>query len=979
MSSIKFKKIFFLFLISCFHIHLIFCQEYNYTNYDVKDGLAGSTVYSMVQDKDGFMWYGTETGLSRFDGTHFKNFYVSDGLPDNEILNLFVDSKNRIWIVPFKNSICYYWKGKIHNQENDSLLKQLKFSSELVSVKEDRLGNILVAEKHILYLITAKNKILKINNYEGKEFTIDKASVSNTGDFEICTFSPNVAQRSLAKVDSDRMSLLSKSVLPINDLYQLDYLSSRLEILHDKNSVHIVYRDNNTESVIGLSHGFINTSHINDSMITLNTVNETYLFNIETKKITDTFLWHRAINVVAEDAEQNLWFSVPGTGVYRLASGGFLNYSAQQQSKSVSSIQKFDSVIYAGSDDFYLWTLNTNNKKIKARHIWKGPTRGRITALIKADKNSLIAGTDNGIFRLKNFVIKDSSTFKAIKSILPESRDEMIVSASDGVWEIKLLDFKKMDRIWKERATCAFKNNGVAYIGTLNGLYALDSNKKITYLGNDHQIFQNRINAINSSIDGTLWVATNGGGIAAYKKNKIVLNITQKNGLTSNICRNLFISPDAVWVGTDKGLNKISFDDTSYHIVTFTRADGLSSDIINAIYTDGKNIYVGTPEGLTYFDENKISKKSICYLHITSISTASGELSTDATDFTLKHNDNQVTFQFVGISYKSAGKITYQYRLLGLDTNWIMTNETSLTYPSLSSGKYQLQLKAVNKFGVQSNLLQIRFAISKTLFEKNGFRLLLIAFLVLSIWLLVGYRVNRIKRREDEKSGTTKKIAELEQMALKSQMNPHFIFNCLNSIQHYVIDKDIVGANDFISKFSRLIRLTLDNSSKTDIRLADEIDYIRTYMELEQKRFEDKFIFEIVSNGINTQDYFIPPMILQPYIENAIRHGVRYRGDGKGKIMIKMEKSADHLVCCIIDNGIGRKLSQEYKSKNPIEYQSKGMQLTAKRIEMFNKLHVSKISIKINDLEDDVHHEPLGTEVVICFPLHEVQKFNIET
>src|SRR5579871_2764170 len=112
-------------------------QEYNYTHYDVKDGLAGSTVYSIVQDKDGFMWYGTETGLSRFDGTHFKNFYTSDGLPDNEIIKLFVDSKNRVWIIPFKNSICYYWKGKIYNQQNDSLLKKINFVEGLALINED--------------------------------------------------------------------------------------------------------------------------------------------------------------------------------------------------------------------------------------------------------------------------------------------------------------------------------------------------------------------------------------------------------------------------------------------------------------------------------------------------------------------------------------------------------------------------------------------------------------------------------------------------------------------------------------------------------------------------------------------------------------------------------------------------------------------------------------------------------------------------
>src|SRR5215467_10674086 len=111
-------------------------QEYSYVHYDVKDGLAGSLVYCGVQDHDGFLWFGTETGLSRFDGTHFQNFTTKDGLPDNEVLRLFVDSKNRVWIMPFRNSICYYYKGKIHNQSNDSVLKKIKPAAEIIGMTE---------------------------------------------------------------------------------------------------------------------------------------------------------------------------------------------------------------------------------------------------------------------------------------------------------------------------------------------------------------------------------------------------------------------------------------------------------------------------------------------------------------------------------------------------------------------------------------------------------------------------------------------------------------------------------------------------------------------------------------------------------------------------------------------------------------------------------------------------------------------------
>jgi len=972
MSILRFLKSFLLASISIFISISIKCQEYNYAHYDVKDGLAGSTVYSEVQDHDGFMWFGTETGLSRFDGTHFKNFYTGDG-PDNENIKLFIDSKNRVWIIPFKNSICYYWKGKIHNQENDSLLRQLKISHELVSVIEDRHGNILIAEQHRLYLISPSWKITAINNFQGLSFSVMKTGIDISGRFEIATTLTSHGFF-LATVNEQKL-VLNRDITSFGgNSYSSLYLKPGLEIMQKENWLYFSYEDSRNDFKLALPDGFISMSEINDTSISFNTIHGALFFNTQSKKITDTFLRHQTINAVTEDNEGSFWFSLLGKGIYRLASGRFLNFSALLQNRSVFSIQKQGSVLYAGSDNFNLFLLNTKNNTVRLRKISKGITRGRIISLIVRDKN-IIVGTDNGLFRFENFVMKDSLKDFAVKSAFLNSGNKVIISASQGVYDVSLDNFLRQDTIWEERSTCAYKKAGFFYIGTLNGLYSVDTIKKITYLGNADKIFQNRINSISESKDGALLVATNGSGIAIYKGNKVIFNITERDGLTSNICRNIFVVPDGLWVGTDKGLNKIIFSDTAYHIKTFTQVDGLSSDIINAIYADGNDIYVGTPEGIDFFDETRISKKSICNLRITSLIVGRNSMQADTTAFTLQHSDNNIEVSFIGISYKSAGNISYQYRLLGSDTAWQTTNQTSLNYPSLSSGKYELQLKAVNKFGVQSNLVKFKFTISKRLQEKTWFRLLFIASLIALIWLLMSYWIKIIKRRENEKSETLRKISELEQMALKSQMNPHFIFNCLNSIQHYVIDKDIIGVNDFISKFSRLIRLTLDNSSKTDISLAEETDYIKTYLELEQKRFEGKFSFEIIQEGINYNDYFIPPMILQPFVENAVRHGVRYRNDGQGKIIVKINKEVEYLICSIRDNGIGRKLSWENKSKNPVEYQSKGMELTSRRIAMFNMAHASKISIRINDLEGE-NQKPVGTEVVVWFPLKEVRKFN---
>jgi LytS/YehU family sensor histidine kinase len=237
----------------------------------------------------------------------------------------------------------------------------------------------------------------------------------------------------------------------------------------------------------------------------------------------------------------------------------------------------------------------------------------------------------------------------------------------------------------------------------------------------------------------------------------------------------------------------------------------------------------------------------------------------------------------------------------------------------------------------------------------------------------VDRRIKKLRRQNDEKMQINNRMTELEQMALKAQMNPHFIFNSLNSVQQYVIDKDLLGANKFITEFSRLIRLTLDISSKTKISVYEEISYLATYLELEKTKFEDKFSYSVVvSPDIDTSDWFIPPMILQPYVENSIRHGVRYRHDKEGYIRVSFRMDEQYLICEVEDNGVGRKKAGQYKSAMPIEYQSKGMTLTAKRIEMLNKNNGAPVLIEIEDLGQD--NMAAGTKVTLRFPLGDASR-----
>jgi LytS/YehU family sensor histidine kinase len=276
---------------------------------------------------------------------------------------------------------------------------------------------------------------------------------------------------------------------------------------------------------------------------------------------------------------------------------------------------------------------------------------------------------------------------------------------------------------------------------------------------------------------------------------------------------------------------------------------------------------------------------------------------------------------------------------------------------------------AINKFGIWSQQVSVHFIVITPFWKTAWFYgLCIITFLILT-WLFLSWRIQRLRRRQEEKDQLSKKMAELERMALQAQMNPHFIFNCLNSIQQYIFDQDIFAANKYISGFAKLIRGTLQNSTQAHIPLADEIAYLSAYLSLEKLRFKEKMDYSIeidpsVKEG--EKDSMIPPMLIQPYVENSMRHGLRHKTDGQGHILVRFMFLEGNLAVLIEDNGVGRDKAARYKTREHIEYQSKGMSLTADRIRLINSVYGDNIRVDVTDLKNE-EEQPVGTRVVIQF------------
>ncbi len=478
---------------------------------------------------------------------------------------------------------------------------------------------------------------------------------------------------------------------------------------------------------------------------------------------------------------------------------------------------------------------------------------------------------------------------------------------------------------------------------------------------------QNRISSITASADGTLWIGSYDAGLIGYRNGRVLVTITSGQGLTGDICRTLYIHNNILWAGTDKGLNKIDLGKSGYPVTRYTANDGLGSDLINTVFADSSITYVGTAAGLSMFDESKTKVSDSCRLYLLAVMNSGKDRIKDTSHLLLPYSDKRIRFDFAGISYRSGGNIIYQYRLKGLDDIWRNTRENYIEYPTLPSGNYTLELKAVNKFGVYSHPISLPFIVITPFWQSAWFYALVMIASLSVTWLFVSLRIRNIRRRQQEKEWLYKRTIELEHIALQSQMNPHFIFNCLNSIQQYIFDQDIYHANKYITGFADLIRATLHHSAQSSISLEDEISYLSAYLSLEKLRFKEKMNYSIeIDPAINRKKISIPPMLIQPYVENSIRHGLRHQTDGNGHIKIQIGPAASTLSVIIDDNGIGREKAMQYKTNEHIEYQSRGMSLTADRVRLINSIHGDSIRIEITDLKDD-QGRALGTRVAIYF------------
>ena len=492
--------------------------------------------------------------------------------------------------------------------------------------------------------------------------------------------------------------------------------------------------------------------------------------------------------------------------------------------------------------------------------------------------------------------------------------------------------------------------SGELWYGSKVGLESIKNGHHLNHVS-ENSLLSKRINGMAETEDSTLIIATHGYGLLFYKNGKVIEQINLTSGLSNDICRRLFVHKNKIYVATPSGVSIITYNKKVQSITNLNTGNFLHFNDVNDVYADEEEICIATMNGMAVLKQEAIEKIKLVVpiLKIKSITVNDSLVSIGShTDFTYKQNS--FVFNFIGIYFQVPSDVNYRYRLKE-DNAWIVTKSNVLEFPYLPPGEYNFEVQARVKNGEWSEMKKYSFIIEAPFWQRVWFILLLVAAAVALIYLGVKYRVKAIRKQHDEKARIEKQISDLEQQALQTMMNPHFIFNVMNSIQYFINNNDKKAANQYLSDFAKLIRMNLTISYKRHIPLEEEIDYLRLYLSFEKLRFGDKLNYEIIIDPlIDTSDTPVAVMMIQPFLENAIWHGI-LQANASGWLSLEIKKESDELLKITIkDNGIG--IKDEFIGKENLypKKESHGLNMTLQRLKLLGNMSGQELYIRFSHI-----------------------------
>jgi two-component sensor histidine kinase len=948
-------------------------------HYTTFDGLPSNTVYYVYQDSKKFIWFATDAGVSRFDGSTFTNYRKKDGLNCNEIIRIKEDSTGRIWFFNLNATLNYFWQNKIFNEANATFLKDIRGREFFLDFFQENSNILYFYNKQAeIFILDKDNKVKKIN-----------LSSRLKSDFPGCGRELNekvgedVGLRYISKTSSGgilawtRHGLFSFSDLSgepaqkhiqycltwIFHSKQEDFFA--IELTDDKN---IIFR------LLKFSDGQIKESHT-EPAITLKS-------DIFTSILEDSkgYLWiskfasglfcirndsvvrHfdiREPQSLLEDHENNIWITSMTEGVYRISPyiNSHLHYETGSfGNKGITALCKdiVKGIWCTNGSAIYLFRNGTF-------YMLDNPYKiGSINLIHHLKNNKLITGAKGS-----------SSCFFNDVKIIPED-DKILFSSS--FWDKRNSFYTIAFDITGEKG-CSFGYRSLFFFTSeklfadvkeadirerIYNVFYNSSNDLVVNAGRNYlffndslvpckalSVFDNRIIMGHKIMNENTDLFNLEGDSIFIMNNSKLYNLTKafEYPIDLQIKHMVYLEP-VLFIATKRNIyicnNPLNILENKP--VRLNPVDIGFRNINDMAFTEN-TLYIASDDGLTgipYPDINGIKINSpIPYFRSVQIN--------DKEDVVNKQKialsgQNRINIVYGSINY-SLSPVIYSYKLEGTDNEWKTGTGTNVVYQDLPKGDYIFRLKVRKSTSSWSKPIEYRITIKATFWQHPLFLVFLsLLFTGLIARIIIRRKNIQIKRRELDNQ-----LITLEQKALQSMMNPHFIFNSLGSIQNYLLQKKSGEAGVYLSQFARLIRQNLNSINVSSINLEEEIDRLKNYLDLEKMRMDNKFEYHIdVGENVDADEIQIPSMIIQPYVENAIWHGIssiEFKGEITIKFRMPDEKS---LMVLIEDNGIGMKRSEEFSQKSDKHFHL-GMEMTRKRLEILGKKFSVKTSIEFSE------------------------------
>jgi len=960
--------------------------NYPSINYTTKDGLPSNETHCILQDSHGYIWIGTDRGLVKYDGYEFKTYTTFDGLLNNGIVALFEDKTGKIWYSTLNAMVGYIEPSlelfEVYKYQPiiDSILIEKKCTeTHFNDMSFDDIGNLHLLNSIMGYIYISNEGTLEpffYNTYDHniyvkkvkKEYKVFRSRNKGNYDVKCNLFFDNQLIFSSKLVGylkaSDPQLVCSNDTLY---LYDKQFFAK----LSPKGEVYETYRFNTNVNLYKVGGFFLYNvlgKGANDFEGVLY-LSESPLINSSKRIILEDIY----VSNVFEDSNNGIWISTLKNGIYYYPS--LKHFTSNKTSiNGIIPVDKGNVVINSKRFTNYLYnTSDYTTKPLDFLHVKQINFSKVFNKHLNLNDKIKIRGLE---------LAKKINPHKEAKFSV--AGVQAIDSSSYHYWVAQVVYKKKNNEVkytWmpdhdmKRLESYYYINDTLSLYGSQKGLYI---NYRDTFLikkidrpfSSDPRVE----NLIHLESDQKIIYSVLGEGIYILNESYNVLDhITTDHGLVSNTINHLYVDQDSIiWVGTNNGINTLEINDSTYKVKKILGSSLiLTSPNITQLYKEDSILYVGTDQGLAIINIKEIGVAKELPLRITDIKI-SDQFYEQAYVNQLEYDQNDFEIQYLGILYNLHGQLNYRYRLLGLSENWINTTERKATFLQLQPKNYTFELEAQNEYGDWISLENPpKFSIRKPYWKTWWFIGGIVFILFLTIGSALYYYISNLKKEKiflENEQQLSSELNESQQKALSAQLNPHFVFNSLNSIQNFILTKRTELSSDYLSMFSKLMRFVFENSKKLYVPLSDEIEALRLYLELEQVRHNHKFRYEIQSEGLKTSEIVLPSLLIQPIIENAIWHGLLHKLEDDRVLEINFRANTSHLQIDIKDNGVGRGQSKS-RPKFIKKQRSSGVELTKQRLQLLSQSTGLSTHFEIIDLFDEFNN-PNGTCVQISIPLH---------